>query len=150
MATHETFAAVLAVVLVIGVAGSGLLSGAATASPLDFSIKEVQFPASLMKNTPFVAKATFSNSGTISAGQVTYDLRVWKDDAIRGRTEVFRSVQQDSKVLAMPASSEIVWSLVPIDLKNGTYVFYLKIDSEGQFDETDETNNVYETTITVL
>src|SRR3989344_2468899 len=125
MATHETLAAILAIVLVIGVAGSGLFSGAATVSPLAFSIKPVQFPASLVKNMPFKAVATFSNSGTISASQVTYDLRVWKNDAIRGRTEAFRSVQRDSKVLAMPAGAQISWELVPVDLVSGTYVFQL-------------------------
>ena len=150
MTSYERLAAVLVVVLVIGIAGSGLFSGAASVtSPLDFSIKEVQFPDKLVKNSPFRPKATFSNSGTISAGQVTYDLRVWKDDAVRGRTEIFRSVQADSKVPALAVESNTVWELVPVDLANGTYAFYLKIDSEGQFDETDETNNVYETVLTI-
>ncbi len=150
MATYERLAAVLAVVLVVGIAGSGLFSGAATVtSPLDFSIKDVQFPTNLVKNNPFEAKAVILNTGTISATQITYDLRVWKDDAGRGRTEVFRSRQFESKVLTLPAGSDTVWTLVPVDLTNGTYAFYLKIDSEGQFDETDETNNVYETTLTI-
>ena len=151
MATYERLAAVLAVVLVVGVAGSGLFSGAATVtSPLDFSIKDVQFPDPLMKNNPFRAKATISNSGTISAGIVTYDLRVFDDNSPRGgRVEVFGSKQFESKVTSLPANSDTVWSLVPVDLTNGTYTFYLKIDSEGQFDETDETNNVYEMRLTI-
>jgi hypothetical protein len=150
MASYERLAAVLAVVLVVGVAGSGLFSGAASVtSPLDFSIKDVQFPNTLVKNNPFEAKAVVSNSGTISASQVTYDLRVWKDDVSRGRTEVFRSVQANSKVLTLPAGVDTKWTLVPVDLPNGTYTFYLKIDSEGQFDETSETNNVYETTLII-
>ncbi len=150
MTSHERLAAVIVVVLVIGIAGSGLFSGAATVtSPLDFSISDVQFPDKLVKNVPFKPQATFSNSGTISASQVTYDVRVWKDDIVRGRTEVFRSVQADSKVLALPIGADTSWTLVPVDLPNGTYTFYLKIDSEGQFDEIDETNNVYETVLTI-
>ncbi len=149
MADYERAAAVLAVILVVGVAGSGLFSGAVTVSPLDFSIKDVQFPTNLVKNSPFEAKAVISNAGTISATQVTYDLRVWKDDAGRGRTEVFRSRQFESKVLTLPANVDTLWKLVPVDLTNGTYVFYLKIDSEGQFDETNENNNIYETTVTI-
>ena len=150
MASYERLAAVLAVVLVVGVAGSGLFSGAATVtSPLDFSIKAVQLPNILVKNNPFEAKAVISNTGTISATQVTYDLRVWKDDISRGRTEVFRSVQAKSKILTLPAGTDTNWTLVPVDLPNGTYIFYLKIDSEGQFDEMDETNNVYETVLII-
>ena len=152
MARQNTLIAVAVVLLVLGIAGSGLFNtGAATIkSPLDFSIKLVQFPDRMLGNTPFNPIATFVNSGSISASEVIYDLRIWKLSTVYGKTEVFRSLQKDSKVLTLPANKETEWSLVPVDLPAGNYTVDLAIDSDLQFDETDETNNNYETTITVI
>ncbi len=143
MATTEQISATVAVVLVLGIiASSGINTGAATADQYDFNIKGVVFPA-LTANNEFTAQATFVNTGTLSRSFVTYDYRIW--DAA-GR-EIFRS--KDNSAVNLP-SGETSASLSTVALVKGTYSVKIEIDSQNRFTETDEANNIYRTTITVV
>ncbi len=138
--------AVIAVVLVAlsFVAGSGFLTGAATSNTKDFYTKEIIFPAKMQANVQFKGEATFVNTGSLPATAVIYDFRVWDSRGV----EYYRLADSTYTNL-LPGENKV--KLPTLDLpKADIYKVQATIDFYNRFGETDETNNVYETAITVV
>ncbi|MBI4095366.1 MAG: hypothetical protein HY438_00735 [DPANN group archaeon] len=148
MATYEKISAVLAIFLVIGIAGysfyGNATQGAAAAGYYEFSIKSLDFPQNITKDNPFKANATFVNSGTLTASFVAYDYEIFDS---RG-AYAYRGRIADSYV-NLPAGSEVKHELQPVYLTNGTYFVRLTLESENHFSEDNKSDNKIATNIRV-
>ncbi|MBI4095368.1 MAG: hypothetical protein HY438_00745 [DPANN group archaeon] len=147
MATYEKYiAAIAAVFLLANISHNFLGAGSATVKmPVDFSIRALYYPKIMLPNMHITTRAVLSNKGTQSASFVTYDYRIFDE---RG-AEVYRS-PDGSYIQVLPVDTEVSRYISTVMFqKAGKYKVRVTIDSEKQFDETDETNNIYETTITV-
>lgn len=138
--------AVIAVALVVlsFVVGAGFLTGAATSNSRDFYIKELVFPAKMQANVQFKGEATFVNTGSLPATAVIYDFRVWNS---RG-AEQYR-IADNTRINLQPGENKVTLPVLDLS-KAGNYKIKAEIDFYNRFGETDETNNVYETTISVV
>lgn len=149
MATEKSFAVLaIAVVALSFAAGSGYFgagTGAATVEQYDFSVRSVEFPAQISRWDDFTAKATFANTRPIGVTFVTYDYRIYDSQ----NREVFR-VREGPSTVQLPigvSTSDLEKTSLS---KAGTYKVKVTIDYLNRFIETDETNNIYETTIKVV
>lgn len=147
MATYEKPIAALAAVFLLANMGYGFFgAGNATVkTPVDFSISALYYPKIMLPNTHITTRAIISNEGVLSASFVTYDYRIFDE---RG-AETYRS-PDGSYIQVLPADKEVSKYINTVMFsKAGKYKVRVTIDSEKQFDEINENNNVYETTITV-
>jgi len=146
MATYEKISAIAAVLLVFAIFGAGLAStGGATANTKDFYIKDITLPSKIANFDSFVPIGTFANTGTYTLSAVNYKYTI-KDakgnDIIRNR--------DTSDAVDLPAG-ESTHELAEVGLiRSGTYTFALEIDSQKEYDESDESNNVFIAAFTVV
>jgi len=148
MCSEKNVAVIAAVLVALSfVAGSGFLgasTGAATSNTRDFYVSSVSFPAKMQANVQFNGVITFTNTGSLPATGVIYDFRVWDSRGV----EYYRLADGTSTTLF---SGENKVKLPTLDLpKAGTYRIKAEIDFYNRFGETDEENNIYETTISVV
>ncbi len=142
MAIKNTHIAALVVFVVLAVVGTGLLTGGAVTTDVDFSVSSVSLPEKILVSQTVRPVATFANSGSTSAGSVSYRVQV----LTAGGHGL--AVQKDESVYLLAHSSATA-DLGPWDLPKGSYILNLWIDSQGEHAETDETNNLYTTTFTI-
>ena len=145
MATNNTLIAGIAVALVAlaFVAGSGF-TGAATTNPFDFSLDNVKLPEKVIPYESFTAEATIMHAGTVSATFVDYDYRIWNAKGY----EIFRT--PDKSYFDLQPGKNVI-KLTAANLPSaGTYNIEITVDDDNRYAETDEGNNKYTTTITVV
>ena len=146
MATYEKISAITAVLLVFVIFGAGFArTGSATANTRDFYIKDIALPSKIANFDSFVPIGTFANTGTYTLSAVNYKYTI-KDakgnDIIRNR--------DTSDAVDLPAG-ESTRELAEVGLiKSGNYTFTLEIDSMKEYDESDESNNVFAKEFTVV
>ena len=145
MNSDKNIAVIAAVLVVLSiVAGSGFLTGAATSNARDFYISSVVFPAKMHANVQFKGDITFANTGSLPATGVIYDFRVWDS-----RNVEYYRIPDGTAITLRGGENKAV--LAALDLpKAGTYKVRAEIDFYNRFGETDEGNNAYETTISVV
>ncbi len=147
MATEKQIAVIAAVLVALSfvVNYNYVGTGAATVDQYDFSIRSVEFPAKISRWDDFTAKATFVNTRPLPATFVTYDY-VISDESGR----VYYRVREGPSTVQLP-SGVSTSDLEKTSLnKAGKYTVKVTIDYLNQFQEIDESNNVYTTTITVV
>ena len=145
--TARHYAIALAVFFAVLFVGMGMVfTGNYTAKKsehigIDIAAVSATFPETL-GNTFFVGSITLANYGTLSASSVKYNILVtqaasgglvWQYDA---RANL---AADETKVFELPA----------FDVTPGTYHIKLIADSAYDFNEADESNNVYESDFAV-
>ncbi len=144
MATYEQASAIIAVVVVLAIFGAGMANtGAATAGLPDFYATAVTFPA-IKEFESFTAEGAFVNTGALTATFVPYKYSIRNAQG----TEVYRNRESDFVHLTPGESTS---KLTTVDfLRKGAYAVTVEIDSGTKFDESNENNNVFTTTFTIV
>ncbi len=145
MASTHTYAAVLAIFVVLAFAGANLTGNASAHriyqhGDVNFYINSVDLPTKFTPGMPtYNSKATITNAGSQSASFVHYTLELYdpggRYSAVAGFVHIGAGETKTFDLPSMP------------DLTVGTYRATFKIDTEDRYVETDETDNVYRTTL---
>jgi len=141
MAITHLHIAALAVFVVIAVVGTGLLTGGAVTTNTDLWVSGVSLPNKILAGQTVRPVATFVNSGTASAGSVSYRLQILT-------SSYGLAMQKDERVYLL-AGGTATADLGPWDLPRGDYILNLWVDYQGEHTETNEVNNYYTTKFTV-
>ncbi len=140
MVLSQTHITIVVVFIVIAVVGSGLLTGGAVTTDVDFSAT-VSMPEKILAGQTVRPVATFENSGSISAGSVSWKLLVLTSGG-------GLAVSKDGRVY-LPARGAATADLGPWDLPKGSYTVYVWSDYQQEHVESDEGNNLYTGKLTV-
>ncbi len=142
MATSESVITIIAVFLVLASVGAGTLSGNASASPPDLSVKSVTVTTPAYAGQTIYSKAVFVNSGSLSASFVPY-----KVEFINAQGNAMQTV---SDYVTLIANQDTAVDLPNVqNLPAGTYNVRLTLDQLMQVDESNENNNIFEATVVV-
>jgi hypothetical protein len=142
MALNRTHLTAIVIFVVIAVVGSGLLTGGAVTTDVDFSIRSVSMPEKILAGETVRPVATFENTGSISAGSVSWRLLVLTSGG-------GLAVSKDGRVY-LPAHGMATADLGPWDLSRGSYTTYLWVDYQQEHTERDESNNLYTAAFSVV
>ena len=142
MATNHNSYAALAVVIVIAAAGLPVLTGHATANYYDFSVADLTYPDTKL-GFPLAATVTVYNAGSTSASYVRYTYEILAQNGQH------RYSYQDYIPVIPAQGSVMVTTPADTGLKAGAYMVKFLVDSDRRFDELDEADNHYETTLVV-
>ncbi len=140
--------AALAVFIVIAAVGVGVVTTGAyvtqnpTQHPVDVVAVDASFPEKV-NPASYVGSVTLANHGTVSASNVQY--RVLITDAANGGL----TWQNEGRATLMIGDSRTI-ELPHFDIRAGTYKVKFFVDSAYDFNEGDESNNLFEGTFTVI
>ena len=138
MALNRTHLTAVVLFAVIAIVGSGLLTGGAVTTDVDFSVRSVGMPEKILAGQTVRPVATFENTGSISAGSVSWKLLVLTSGG-------GLAVSRDGRAY-LPAGGVAKEELGPWDLPKGSYTTYLWVDYQQEHGERDEDNNLYAAT----
>ena len=135
MALNRTHITAIVIFIVIAVVGSGLLTGGAVTTDVDFSVRSVSMPEKILAGQTVRPAVTFENSGSISAGSVSWKLLVLTSGG-------GLAVSKDGRTY-LSAHGIATEDLGPWDLARGSYTTHLWVDYQQEHAERDEGNNLY-------
>src|SRR3989344_515394 len=118
----------------------------------DLAVSGLKFsPARASAGQPIIATAAISNKGVVTATSFTYMYELFRAgqvNTVYKYTNEYNDFPSKTKIVL--AAGEVKQVAMPaVSLGAGEYRVKLSLDFRERFNEADETNNIYETTLTV-
>ncbi len=142
MATNNQSIVLIAALVVLASFGLGYYNtGSATAAVFDFSVTSASFPT-VSAGWPIQGTAVIHNSGSVSASFVPYRFEILGE-----ANSVVFSMTDKATLFAGKDNSATLPRIG--GLPAGKYTARITLDFAQEFDETDESNNVFKSEFVV-